>query len=66
MDRQRWLTALILLPLLALALLWGGLALFVLMLLVVNALGHWEFLGMFQAEADKPRRFKAVLLGSFI
>lgn len=66
MDRQRWLTALILLPLLALALLWGGLALFVLMLLVVNALGHWEFLGMFQGEADKPRRFKAVLLGSFI
>ncbi|MGA7577941.1 MAG: phosphatidate cytidylyltransferase [Desulfobaccales bacterium] len=60
------MTALILLPLLALALLWGGLALFVLMLLVVNALGHWEFLGMFQAEADKPRRFKAVLLGSFI
>jgi len=65
-DTQRWLTALILLPLLALALLRGGLALFVLMLLVVNALGHWEFLGMFQAEADKPRRFKAVLLGSFI
>ena len=66
MDTQRWLTALILLPLLALALLRGGLALFVLMLLVVNALGHWEFLGMFQAEADKPRRFKAVLLGSLI
>jgi phosphatidate cytidylyltransferase len=65
-ETQRWLTALILLPLLVLALLKGGLVLFVLVLLVVNALGHWEFLGMFLAEADKLRRFKAVLLGSLI
>ncbi len=66
MDTQRWLTALILLPLLVLGLLKGGLVFFVVVILVANALGHWEFLGMFQAEADKPRRFKAVLLGSLI
>jgi phosphatidate cytidylyltransferase len=65
-ETRRWLTALILLPLLVLALLRGGLAIFVAVILVVNALGHWEFLGMFQAGADKPRRFKAVLLGSLI
>ncbi len=66
METQRWLTALILLPLLVLGLLWGGLVFFVLVLLVANALGHWEFLGMFQAEADNPRRLKAVLLGSLL
>ncbi len=66
METRRWLTALILVPLLVLAVLHGGPLLFVLVLLVVNALGQWEFLGMFQAEADKPRRFKAVLLGSLI
>jgi phosphatidate cytidylyltransferase len=65
-ERRRWLTALILLPLLVLALLKGGLVFFVVVVLVANALGHWEFLGMFQAEADKPRRLKAVLLGSLI
>lgn len=66
MEGQRWLTALIILPILLLVLLKGGLAFFVLVLLVVNALGQWEFLGMFQAEAEKSRRLKAVLLGSFI
>lgn len=66
MHSQRVLTALILLPLLILVLLKGGLALFVLVILVVNGLGQWEFLGMFQAGGDKPRRVKALLLGSLL
>ena len=66
MQSQRWLTAVILLPLLILVLLKGGLALFVLVILVVNGLGHWEFLGMFQAYGDKSRRVKAILLGSLL
>ncbi len=66
MQLQRWLTALILLPLLILVLLKGGLALFVLVVLVVSGLGQWEFLGMFQAEADKSRRLKAIFLGSLL
>jgi phosphatidate cytidylyltransferase len=66
LDAKRWLTALILLPLLILVLLKGGLALFVLVILVVSGLGQWEFLGMFQAEADKSRRVKAILLGSLL
>jgi phosphatidate cytidylyltransferase len=63
---QRWLTALILLPLLILVLLKGGLSLFVLVILVVSGLGQWEFLGMFRAEADTSRRVKAILLGSLL
>jgi phosphatidate cytidylyltransferase len=63
---QRWLTALILLPLLILVLLKGGLCLFVLVILLVNGLAQWEFLGMFQTGGDKPRRVKAILLGSLL
>lgn len=66
MHWQRWLTALILLPLLILVLLKGGLALFVLVILAVNGLAHWEFLGMFQAAGDRPRRIKAILLGALL
>jgi phosphatidate cytidylyltransferase len=66
LHSQRVLTALILLPLLILVLLKGGLALFVLVILVVNGLGQWEFLGMFQVQGDKPRRVKALLLGSLL
>ena len=66
MHFQRWLTALILLPLLILVLLKGGLALFVLVILLVNGLAHWEFLSMFQKGGDQPRRIKAILLGSVL
>ncbi|HEY9074831.1 MAG TPA: hypothetical protein VIN67_11925, partial [Desulfobaccales bacterium] len=66
MDAKRWLTALILLPLLILVLLKGGLALFVLVILLVNGLAHWEFLEMFQVAGDKPRRLKSILLGSLL
>jgi phosphatidate cytidylyltransferase len=66
MHWQRVLTALIILPLLILVLLKGGLTLFVLVVLAVNALAQWEFLGMFQAPGDKFRRVKAILLGSLL
>jgi phosphatidate cytidylyltransferase len=66
MHWQRWLTALILLPLLILVLLKGGLGLFVLVILAVNGLAQWEFLGMFQVGADQPRRVKAILIGSLL
>ena len=66
MHSKRWLTALILLPLLILVLLKGGLALFVLVILAVNGLAQWEFLGMFQASEDRPRRIKAILLGALL
>jgi phosphatidate cytidylyltransferase len=63
---KRWLTALILLPLLVLVLLKGGLILFTLVILLVNGLAQWEFVGMFQGEVDKARRFKTILLGSLL
>jgi phosphatidate cytidylyltransferase len=66
MEAKRWLTALILLPLLLFVLLKGGLVYFVLMLLVVNALAQWEFLAMFRAELDKSRCCKVILLGSLL
>ena len=66
MHARRWLTALIILPLLLLVLFKGGHALFVLLLLVVNGLALWEFLGMFTPDADTFRRLKAIILGSVL
>ena len=66
MHARRWLTALIVLPLLLAVLFRGGHVLFVLLLLVVNGLAQWEFLGMFQPEADAFRRMKAIILGSVL
>ncbi len=66
MPYQRWLTALILLPLLILMVLKGGLAPFVLVVLAVNGLGQWEFLAMFQVQEDRPRRVKSLLLGALL
>jgi phosphatidate cytidylyltransferase len=63
---RRWLTALIILPILVLALLKGGHFFFVLFLLVVNGLAQWEFLGLFQPEGDRLRRIKAILLGTLL
>jgi phosphatidate cytidylyltransferase len=63
---RRWLTALILLPLLLLVLFKGGHLSFVLLLLLVNGLAQWEFLGMYQLEADAFRRLKAIILGSVL
>ncbi|MGA9753755.1 MAG: phosphatidate cytidylyltransferase [Desulfobaccales bacterium] len=66
MHARRWLTALILLPLLLLVLFKGGHFFFVLLLLVISGLAQWEFLGMFQPEADVFRRVKAITLGSVL
>ena len=66
MHARRWLTALILLPLLLVVLVKGGHLFFVLLLLAVNGLAQWEFLGMFGPEADAFRRVKAIILGSVL
>jgi phosphatidate cytidylyltransferase len=66
LHARRWLTALILLPLLLVALFWGGHVSFILLLLVISGLAQWEFLGMFQPEADTVRRLKAIILGSVL
>lgn len=66
MHARRWLTALILLPILLVVLFWGGHLFFVLLLMAVSGLAQWEFLGMFQPEADAFRRIKAIILGSVL
>jgi phosphatidate cytidylyltransferase len=66
LHARRWLTALILLPILVVVLFWGGHFFFVLLLLVVNGLAQWEFQGMFQPEADAFRRLKGIILGSVL
>jgi phosphatidate cytidylyltransferase len=66
LHKQRWLTALIALPILLLVILQGGHLGFALFLLVVNGLAQWEFWGMFQPESDGPRSVKAILLGSLL
>jgi phosphatidate cytidylyltransferase len=63
---RRWLTALIILPILVLALLKGGHFFFVLVLVVVNGLAQWEFLGMFQPQGDTLRRLKTIILGTLL
>jgi phosphatidate cytidylyltransferase len=63
---RRWLTALIALPLLVLVLLKGGHFFFVLVMVVVNGLAQWEFLGMFQPEGEALRRVKTIMLGSLL
>jgi len=66
MHSRRWLTALVVLPLLLLVLLkWGRFGL-VLVILVINALGQWEFLGMFFPHAPRAERLKSILLGSLL
>lgn len=66
MHLSRWLTALVLLPVLVLVILKGGKVSFALALLLVSGLGQWEFLGMFQPQSDQPRRFKVIALGSLL
>lgn len=66
MHARRWLTALILLPLLVGVIVKGGRALFILVVLLVSGLGLWEFLGMFSPESDYPRRVKAIMLGTLL
>lgn len=66
MHSRRWLTAIIALPLLLLVLLKGGRIGFVCLLLFINGVAQWEFLGMFQLPGHPARRLTAVLLGSLL
>jgi phosphatidate cytidylyltransferase len=66
MHLKRWLTALILLPFLLLVLFKGGYLGFVLLIMVISALGQWEFLGLFQPEAHGAQRFKSIILGTML
>jgi phosphatidate cytidylyltransferase len=63
---KRWLTAIIALPVLLLVLFKGGHIGFVLLILVISALGQWEFLGLFQPDTLGAQRLKAILLGSML
>ena len=63
MHLQRWLTALVLIPLIILVILMGGRLGVVLTLLVINGLAHWEFLGFFQQTVDRTRKVKVITLG---
>jgi phosphatidate cytidylyltransferase len=66
MHAQRWLTAVVAIPILLLALLKGGHFFFVLIIFGVNVLAQWEFLGMFSPDSDRIRRLKAIILGSVL
>lgn len=66
MHSRRWLTALVLLPLLLLVLFKGGRIGLVLVILAANCLALWEFLGMFFPEDPWPERLKSIFLGSLL
>jgi phosphatidate cytidylyltransferase len=66
MHSRRWLTALVLVPLLLLALFKGGRFGPVLVILAVNGLAQWEFSGMFFPGDTKTQRLKFLLLGSLL
>lgn len=66
MHLKRWLTALVLIPLILLILLKGGRLSFVFTLLLINGAAHWEFLGLFQPSADLGRKVKILALGSLL
>ncbi len=66
MHLKRWLTALVLIPLIILVLMKGGRLGFVLTLLLINGLAQWEFLGIFQQGVDQARKAKVIFLGSLL
>jgi phosphatidate cytidylyltransferase len=66
MHLKRWLTALVLIPLIILVILKGGRLGVVLTLLAINGLAQWEFLGFFQQTVDVARKVKVVTLGSLL
>ncbi|MEW6386021.1 MAG: phosphatidate cytidylyltransferase [Thermodesulfobacteriota bacterium] len=63
---QRWLTAIIAVPILLLVLLLGGRILFVLMIVLISGLGQWEFIGMFKPESDWVRKLYPITLGTIL
>ena len=66
MHLKRWLTALVLIPLIILVLLKGGRLSFILILLLINGLAQWEFVAFFQPDVDKARKIKVMALGSLL
>jgi phosphatidate cytidylyltransferase len=66
MHLKRWLTALILIPILILVILKGRRVGVVLAVLLISGLAQWEFLGFFQQNVDLARKFKVIILGSLI
>lgn len=66
MHLKRWLTALVLIPLILLVLLKGGRILFAAALLLINGLALWEFLSMMQPAMDRGRKLLAIVLGSLV
>jgi phosphatidate cytidylyltransferase len=66
MHSRRWLTALVAVPLLLLALFKGGRLGLVLVIMAVSSLAQWEFLGMFLPENPKFQRLKSILLGTLV
>ena len=66
MHLKRWLTALVLIPLILLVLLKGGRLVFVVTMILINGLAQWEFLGLFQQAADRARKAKVLILGSLL
>lgn len=66
MHLKRWLTALVLIPLIVLVLLKGGRLMLVAVLLLINGLAQWEFLKLFQPEVDQARKVKIICMGSLL
>jgi phosphatidate cytidylyltransferase len=66
MHLKRWLTALVLIPLLILVILKGMRVGLVLAVLLINGLAQWEFLGFFQQDVDLARKIKVIILGSLL
>jgi phosphatidate cytidylyltransferase len=66
MHLSRWLTGLVLVPLLLLIIFKGGRGLFLVTVLLVSALGQWEFQKMHNPERDLPRQAKPIILGALL
>jgi|UniRef100_A0A7C5AKS3 phosphatidate cytidylyltransferase len=66
MHLKRWLTALVLIPVILLILLKGGRVLFATALLLINGMALWEFLGMLQPAMDRGRKLLVIFLGSLM
>jgi phosphatidate cytidylyltransferase len=66
MHLKRWLTALVLIPVLILVILKGRRVGLVLVVMLINGLAQWEFLGFFQQEVDLARKILVITLGSLL
>lgn len=66
MDLKRWLTALVLIPILLLVILQGKRVGLVMALVLINGLAQWEFLGFFQQGVDTARKIKVIAMGTML